>query len=65
VKKLLLAALAPIALVLPAAAAGADSAAVQIRRVDADRFPLVRVTAVVPAGSRPSLAEGGRRAQFV
>jgi tight adherence protein B len=65
VRKLLLAAFALSAIVLPAGAAGADSAAVQIRRVDADRFPLVRVTAVVPAGSRPSLAEGGRRAEFV
>ena len=64
-KKLLVAGLAVSALLLPAAAAAADSAAVQIRRVDADRFPLVRVTAVVPAGSRPSLAEGGRRAEFV
>ena len=64
-RKLLLAALALSALVLPAAAAGAESGAVQIRRVDADRFPLVRVTAVVPAGSRPTLAEGGRRAEFV
>ena len=50
---------------LPAAAAAADSGAVQIRRVDDGRFPLVRVTAVVPAGSRPTLAEGGRRAGFV
>jgi tight adherence protein B len=65
VKKRLLAALALGSLLLPAAAAGADSGAVQIRRVDADRFPLVRVTAVVPAGSRPTLAEGGRRAEFV
>jgi tight adherence protein B len=48
-------------LVLPAAASGS----VQIRRVDLDKFPLVRVTTVVPAGSHPSLAEGGRRAGFV
>jgi tight adherence protein B len=61
----LVAALALSALVLPAAAAGADSSALQIRRVDIDRFPLVRVTAVVPAGSRPTLVEGGRRAGFV
>jgi tight adherence protein B len=65
VRKLLIAALALSALVLPAAAAAGDSSAVQIRRVDAHRFPLVRVTAVVPAGSRPILAEGGRRAGFV
>jgi tight adherence protein B len=38
---------------------------VQIRRVDLDKFPLVRVTTVVPAGSRPTLAEEGRRAGFV
>ena len=65
VKKLLLAALALSALAAPGGRAGAESGAVQIRRVDADRFPLVRVTAVVPAGSRPTLAEGGRRAEFV
>ena len=64
-RKLLLAALALSVLVLPAAAAAGDSSAVQIRRVDIDRFPLVRVTAVVPTGSRPTLAEGGRRAGFV
>ena len=34
------------------------SGAVQIRRVDPAGFPLVRVTAVVPAGSRPVLARG-------
>jgi tight adherence protein B len=61
----LLAALALSTLVLPAAAAGANSGAVTIRRVAADRFPLVRVTAVVPAGSRPTLTEAGRRAEFV
>jgi tight adherence protein B len=61
----LLAAFALSALVLPAAAAGADSAAVQIRRVDAGRFPLVRVTAVVPVGSHPTLTEEGHRAGFV
>jgi tight adherence protein B len=52
-----------LALVLPAAAGASSS--VQIRRVDLDKFPLVRVTTVVPAGSRPTLAEGGRRAGFV
>jgi hypothetical protein len=50
---------------LPPAALGADSGAVQIRRVDDGQFPLVRVTAVVPSGSRPILTEGGRRAAFV
>jgi tight adherence protein B len=38
---------------------------VDIRRVDLDTFPLVRVTTVVPKGSRPTLAEGGRPAGFV
>jgi tight adherence protein B len=51
------------ALVLPAAAGASGS--VQIRRVDLDKFPLVRVTTVVPAGSRPTLVEGGRRVGFV
>jgi tight adherence protein B len=50
-------------LVLPGAAGASSS--VEIRRVDLEKFPLVRVTAVVPAGSRPTLAEGGRRAGFV
>jgi Flp pilus assembly protein TadB/Mg-chelatase subunit ChlD len=51
------------ALVLPGASGAASS--VQIRRVDLDKFPLVRVTTVVPKGSRPTLAEGSRRAGFV
>jgi tight adherence protein B len=38
---------------------------VQVRRVDLDKFPLVRVTTAVPKGSRPTLAEEGRRAGFV
>jgi tight adherence protein B len=62
VRRAVLAVLAS-ALVLPAAAGASSS--VQIRRVDLDRFPLVRVTTVVPAGSRPALTEGGRRAGFV
>jgi tight adherence protein B len=62
VRKAVLAVLAS-ALVLPAAASA--SSPVQIRRVDLDKFPLVRVTTVVPKGSRPTLAEGGRRAGFV
>jgi tight adherence protein B len=60
----LLAATALCALMLPPAALGADSGVVQIRRVDDSQFPLVRVTAVVPAGSRPILTEGGGRAAF-
>ena len=47
---------------LPGAAQASGS--VQIRRVDLDRFPLVRVTAVVPQGSRPALAENGRRSRL-
>jgi tight adherence protein B len=62
VRRAVLAGLA-FALVLPAAAGA--SGAIQIRRVDLDKFPLVRVTTVVPKGSRPMLAEGGRRAGFV
>jgi tight adherence protein B len=62
VRRAVLAVLAS-ALVLPAAASA--SSPVQIRRVDLDKFPLVRVTTMVPKGSRPTLAEGGRRAGFV
>jgi tight adherence protein B len=62
VRRAVLAVLAS-ALVLPAAASASSS--VQIRRVDLDKFPLVRVTTVVPKGSRPTLAEGGRRAEFI
>jgi tight adherence protein B len=62
VRRAVLAVLA-VALVLPAAAGASSS--VQIRRVDLDKFPLVRVTTVVPAGSRPTLIEEGRRAGFV
>jgi tight adherence protein B len=51
------------ALVLPATAAA--SIPVEIRRADLDKFPLVRVTTVTPADSRPTLSEGGRRAAFV
>jgi tight adherence protein B len=62
VRRAVLAVLAA-ALVLPATAAA--SSPVQIRRVDLDKFPLVRVTTVTPAGSRPTLSEEGRRAAFV
>jgi tight adherence protein B len=62
VRRAVLAVLAA-ALVLPAT--GAASSPVQIRRVDLDKFPLVRVTTVTPAGSRPTLSEEGRRAAFV
>jgi tight adherence protein B len=59
VRKAVLAVLVALSLLaLPAAAQASGS--VQIRRVDLDGFPLVRVTAVVPKGSRPALSEGGR-----
>jgi tight adherence protein B len=63
VRRIVLAALALVAVALPATAAA--SSPVQVRRVDLDKFPLVRVTTVTPAGSRPTLAEGGRRAGFM
>ncbi|HET7760445.1 MAG TPA: VWA domain-containing protein [Gaiellaceae bacterium] len=54
--------MAAAALCLPASAAAAT--AVQIRHVDLAGFPEVRVTAVVPAGARPTLWEGSAPAQF-
>jgi tight adherence protein B len=63
VKLVVLSLLAALALAAPLAAQAA--APVQVRRVDAAKFPLVRVTAVVPEGSRPTLWEGGRPARFV
>jgi tight adherence protein B len=63
VRKTAIAVLAALALLaLPASAQASGS--VQIRRVDLDGFPLVRVTAVAPKGSRPALAEDGRPAGF-
>ena len=63
VRKLVLALTTAVAVALPATAGAADSA--QVRRVDFAGFPLVRVTAVAPAGSsRPVLLEDGRRAEF-
>jgi tight adherence protein B len=53
---------AAAALALPAAASAASP--VEIRHVDFGSFPLVRVTALVPAGARPQLIENGRRAPF-
>ena len=62
-RKTAIAVLAVLALLaLPAVAEASGS--VQIRRVDLDGFPLVRVTAVAPKGSRPALAEDGRPAGF-
>jgi Flp pilus assembly protein TadB/predicted lactoylglutathione lyase len=63
VKRIVLALLALLALALPVAAQA--SAPIQIRRVDLAKFPLVRVTAVVPDGSRPTLWEGTHLAKFV
>jgi tight adherence protein B len=59
-RRLVLAVVASLAVALPASA-GADGSA-QIRLVDLGGFPLVRATAVVPAGSRPTLLEDGLRA---
>ena len=61
-RKTLRLALAVAALCLPATAAA--STPLQIRHVDVSGFPLVRVTAVVPAGSRPALFEGTAPAEF-
>ena len=61
-RKLILALIAAAAVALPASAAAADTA--QVRRVDFDGFPVVRVTAVAPAGSTPVLRENGRSAEF-
>ena len=54
-------AIAVAALCLPAAAVA--STPLQIRHVDLSGFPLVRVTAVVPAGARPALSEGHQPAE--
>jgi tight adherence protein B len=54
--------LAVAALAVPAAQGAAQP--VQIRHVDFQSFPLVRVTAVAPVGMRPVLFENGRRATF-
>jgi Flp pilus assembly protein TadB len=63
VRRTVLTLLALLALVLPVAAQA--STPLQIRRVDLGKFPLVRVTAVVPDGSRPTLREGRQQARFV
>jgi tight adherence protein B len=62
VKRLFLASLAALILALPVSAAAAGP--VEIRHVDLSKYPLVRVTAVVPKGTRPVLIEGGTRAAF-
>jgi tight adherence protein B len=56
-----------VVLALAAALAGpaaAGTGGVQIRHVDFGAFPQVRVTALVPAGVRPTLFEDGRGAGF-
>ena len=53
-----------VAAALCAPASAAAATAVQIRHVDLGGFPEVRVTAVIPAGTRPTLWEGGAPAQF-
>jgi tight adherence protein B len=52
-----------IALALPAG--GVAGTSVQVRHVGVAAFPLVRVTALVPAGARPVLLENGRRGEFL
>ena len=52
-----------VALAVPAAAGAAGQ--VTIRGVGLDEFPRVQLTAVVPQGARPALAEDGRPAGYV
>ena len=61
-KRLATALAAAALLALPAGASAASP--VEIRHVDLGSFPLVRVTALVPAGSRPEVIENGRPAAF-
>jgi tight adherence protein B len=61
-KLLTFAVLVAAVLAIPASAVAATP--VQIRHVDSEGFPLLRVTAVVPAGARPTLFENGRPASF-
>ena len=48
-----------------AAPGGASVGSRPVRRIDLGKFPLVRVTSVVPNGSRPTLLENGQPAPFV
>jgi len=61
-RRAILVALGALALALPASGSAADAG--EIRHVDLGKYPLVRVTAVAPEGTRPVLYEGGRRAPF-
>jgi Flp pilus assembly protein TadB/Mg-chelatase subunit ChlD len=63
VRRVVLVFLGALALALPVGAEA--STPVQVRRVDVAKFPLARVTVVVPEGSRPRLWEDGRLAPFV
>ena len=54
---------AVVTLAVPLAANAATPLA--IRHVDLGKFPLVRVTAIAPAGTRPALSEDGRPAAYV
>lgn len=49
---------------LAAPAAGAAAQPAQIRHVDFEAFPQVRVTALLPSGIQPTLFEQGRRAAY-
>jgi tight adherence protein B len=62
-RRALLIGIAAAALTAPAAAQASTGLA--IRHVDLSKFPLVRVTAVAPAGARPSLSENGAPAAYV
>jgi tight adherence protein B len=52
-----------IVLAFPVAANAAGP--LQVRHVNLAKFPLVQLTAVAPAGERPTLLEGGRPAAYV
>ena len=58
-----LTALVAALLAIPTTAVAATR--VQVRHVDFTAFPAVRVTVLAPAGTRPTLFEGGRSAEFV
>jgi tight adherence protein B len=62
VKRTLLVVAAAAALLAPGAASAGSQ--VELRHIDFGSFPLVRVTALVPAGARPVLLENGHGAAF-
>jgi tight adherence protein B len=61
-RRAFLASLAALVLALPTSAMAGNP--VEIRHVGLAKYPLVRVTAVVPKGTRPILIEDGKRAAF-